>query len=132
MENTEEKEKIFYQDDAVIVTQSRFVSGGTTYAIRDISFVRKCKISKDIKDILTPIFYIVVGIIFLIFSLDLFFRITGGICVIIGVLWLFSGKHKFSVRINTNEGKQDSFISTDEELIEKIVYAVSEAIFYRK
>ena len=51
MENTEEKEKIFYQDDAVIVTQSRFVSSGTTYAIRDISFVRKCKIIKDIKDI---------------------------------------------------------------------------------
>jgi hypothetical protein len=128
MENTEEKEKIFYQDDAVIVTQSRFVSGGTTYAIRDISFVRKCKISKDI---LTPIFYIVVGIIFLIFSLDLFFRIAGGICVIIGILWLFLVKQKFSVRINTNKGKEDTIISKDEDLIAKIVYAVNNAVFYR-
>lgn len=131
MENTEEKEKIFYQDDAVIVTQSRFVSGDTTYAIRDISFVRKCKISKDIKDILTPIFYIVVGIIFLIFSLDLFFRIAGGICVIIGILWLFLVKQKFSVRINTNKGKEDTIISKDEDLIAKIVYAVNNAVFYR-
>ena len=131
MENTEEKEKIFYQDDAVIVTQSRFISGGTTYAIRDISFVRKCKISKDIKDILTPIFYIVVGIIFLIFSLDLFFRIVGGICVIIGILWVSLVKQKFSVRININKGKEDSFISKDEELIAKIVEAVNNAMVYR-
>ena len=127
MENTEEK--IFYQNNDVTVSQSRFVSGGKTYAIRNISSVKKCVIRKHI---VTPIFYIVVGITFLIFSLDLFFRITGGICVIIGVLWLFSGKRKFSVRINTNEGKEDSLISTDEELIAKIVYAVSEAIFYRE
>lgn len=129
MENTEEK--IFYQNNDVTVTQSRFVSGGTTYAISDISFVRKRKISKDIKDILTPIFYIVVGIIFLIFSLDLFFRIAGGICVIIGILWLFLVKQKFSVRININKEKEDSFISKDEELIAKIVDAVNNAMVYR-
>ena len=122
-------EKIFYQNNDVTVSQSRFVSGGKTYAIRNISSVKKCVVRKHI---ITPIFYIAVGIIFLVFSLDLFFRITGGICVIIGVIWFFSGRHKFSVRINTNKGKEDSLISTDEELIAKIVYAVSEAIFYRE
>jgi hypothetical protein len=127
MENIEEKEKIFYHDDAVTVTQSRFVSGGTTYAIRNISFVRKRIIKKDI---VTPIFYIIAGIIFLIFSLDLFFRIAGGICVIIGILWLFFGKQKFSVRIHFNIGKVDSFISKDDELVTKIVNAISNAMFY--
>jgi hypothetical protein len=127
MENIEEKEKTLYQNNDVTVTQSRFISGGTTYAIRNISFVRICKIRKDI---VTQIFYIVVGIIFIIFSLDLFFRIAGVICVLIGIFWLFLVKKKFAVRINTNAGEVDGFISKDEELIAKIVNAINEAMFY--
>lgn len=125
MENPEEK--IFYQNNDVTVTQSRFVSGGTTYAIRNILFVRKRIIGKDI---VTPIFYIIAGIIFLVFSLDLFFQIAGGICVIIGILWLFFGKQKFSVRIHFNREKVDSFISKDDELVTKIVNEISNAMFY--
>ena len=39
-------DKVFLKDSNVLVTQSRFVAGGKTYAMRNISSVTKYKIPK--------------------------------------------------------------------------------------
>tara|TARA_Y100000589_G_C26928373_1_gene537290 strand:- start:190 stop:561 length:372 start_codon:yes stop_codon:yes gene_type:complete len=116
-------DKVFLKDSNVLVTQSRFVAGGKTYAMRNISSVTKYKIPKKIG---TAIFLIIVGLILLAFS-----PIIGGLIFIAGILWLILSKPKYSVRIQSNAGEADGFISKDEKYIQKIVDAVNNAIIHR-
>jgi len=44
---TNQSEKTFYQDQNVLVTQSRFVANGKTYAMRNISSVSNFRIKKS-------------------------------------------------------------------------------------
>ena len=58
-----EQEKTFYEDDEVLVTQSRFVANGKTFAMRNISSVANLEIEKSR---LFAYICIVIGVISLI------------------------------------------------------------------
>ncbi len=46
----------------------------------------------------------------------------------LGLVWFLLLKDKYSVRINSNSGEVDGYISKDKELIQNIVNAVNNAI----
>jgi hypothetical protein len=119
------KEQVFYQDPNVTVTQARFVSRSKTYAMSNISSVSLGIIKRSKK---LEIFMIAIGFILLVTEST---RIVGAIMAAIGVLLLFVLKDTYSVRINSNSGEADGFISKDKDCIEKIVDAVNEAIIHR-
>lgn len=115
----------FYQDGTVTVTQSRFVTQSKTYAMRNIPSVHIFEIEKNR---VTPIIMILIGLPFL-FSGDVFW--IGLIIITLGILWLFTIKNEYAVRISTNAGEANSIISKDRIYIQKIVDALNDAIIYR-
>ena len=124
---TPQQEKIFFQDTDVTVTQSRFISGGTTYAMRNISSVFLYKFPKNLSK---PKFLIAVGIILLIISNDIY-KLIGVAVIVLGILWFKSIKDKYAVRISTNAGQLNSIISEDSMYLQKIVDAVNDAMVHR-
>lgn len=118
----EEQEKVFFQTTDVTVTQSRFLAGRKTYAMRNISSVEvgQIKAKKTGATIL-----IIVGIVLLMPEGT---RVFGGLLAVLGLVWFLLLKDRYSVRINSNSGEADGYVSKDKELIQKIVNAVNEAI----
>lgn len=117
-------EKIFYQKNQIIVTQSRFIYGPQTYAMRNISSVSLYVIEKSR---LLPIILIITGGICIISRAFL----LGGVLVVIGALILYLVKNEYSVRIQSNAGEVNTFKSTNRLLVQEIVDAVNEAIIFR-
>lgn len=118
-------EKTFFQDANVTVTQSRFISQSKTYAMSNISSV---SIFRKARNKFFDIALIIIGAVCL-FSGGA--RVVGFVMVLIGVLMLFLLKDTFSVRIQSNSGEADGFMSKDHDLILKIVNAVNDAIVHR-
>lgn len=121
----EKEEKVFYKDQVVQVTQSRFVTNSKTFAMRNISSVTlfEIKASRAFQ-----IFMIIVGALLLINNDT---RVFGIVLVLAGALILYFTKDSYSVRISSNSGESDGFISKDKELVQKIVSAVNDAIIHR-
>jgi ABC-type Mn2+/Zn2+ transport system permease subunit len=116
-------EKVFYQDQNVTVTQARFVSY-SKYAMRNISSVSVLKIDRSI---MGEIFLILFGAILLATKIWL----VGVLVIVFAIVLLFTRKDSFAVRINSNSGEADGFVSKDLEMIKKIVNALNEAIAFR-
>lgn len=125
MEKTEQVEKIFLQDNNVYVSQSRFISSGKTFAMRNISSVSNHKIEKSKT---AQIIIIIIGLL-LLFSEELMW--WGFALAILGGIWLHFVKNEYSVRIQSNSGEADGLISNDEKYIQNVVNAINEAIIFR-
>ncbi len=122
--NTEEK--VFYQDDNVLVTQSRFTVGSETYAMRNISSVTNFEIKKSK---IFPFLVMFIGFM-LIFVGEEFY--VGGIMALVGFIWLLIVmRNDFAVKISTNAGEPNTLISKNKKYIQEVVDAVNEAIIYR-
>lgn len=125
METPVQNELVFYQDNSVKVTQSRFITNSKTYAMRNISSVHVFEIIKSRK---LPIALLVIGFL-MVFSDDA--RTVALILMAVGGLLLFLIKNEYAVRISTNSGEANSIISRDRAYIETIVEALNQAIIHR-
>lgn len=119
------QEKIFFSDSNVTVTKSRFVANGKTYAMRNISSVANFEKKKSRS---IQILLIVIGI-GLCFGDDT--KLYGVGVALMGALALYFTKDEYSVRITTNAGEADGFISKDKAYIQNIVNGVNDAIIHR-
>jgi hypothetical protein len=124
MKTYEQEEIIFYQDNNVTVTQSRFIASGKIYSMRNISSVSILKIEKSK---IGAIVLIVVGIISFTSEMEL----IGLILTLIGGVWIYNIKDEYAVRISTNAGEANSLIHNNQAYIQKIVTALNDAIIYR-
>lgn len=120
-----QNEPVYYQDNQVTVTQSRFVAFSKTYAMRNISSVH---IFEIVKSKMKAIFLIILGLL-LLFSKEIFF--VGIILIALGIWWFISIKNEYAVRISTNAGEANSIVSKDRVYVQKIVDALNEAIINR-
>lgn len=124
--DNQQTEKIFYQDNNVLVTQSRFIANNKTYAMRNISSVSNYRITKNSTGIYLLIF---IGIIVLIAGGN---GILWGLLLIgVGITLIMTMKDDFSVQINSNSGESKALISKDQMYIQKIVDAINDAIIHR-
>ncbi|MCO5949232.1 DUF6232 family protein [Mucilaginibacter flavidus] len=117
-------EKQFYENGEVIVTQSRFIVGSKTYAMRNISSVQIGVIEPN-----RTLGYILL-IIGIVVALAAENKVFGIIVAVIAGVFLFTQKTKYSVRIATNSGAMDGLISESKEYIRQIVAALNEAIVH--
>lgn len=125
MEENQESEKIFHEKNYVIVSQSRYLVHGKTYAMRNISSV----------DVYTVNGSYAVQIIILLIGLVLIAienaRIIGAIIKAISILLMALVKDKYAVRISTNAGEVNNIISKDMDYVQQIVNALNDAMIYR-
>lgn len=120
-------ENIFYQDENVKVTQSRFTVGSDTYAMRNISSVTNFEIKKSKTN---PILLLIGSICYMIFiKSDISYIAI--IIAVLSILWFFGINNEFAVKISTNAGEPNTLVSEDKKYIQKVVDAINEAIIYR-
>ncbi|MEO6633157.1 MAG: DUF6232 family protein [Mucilaginibacter sp.] len=117
-------EKQFYENGEVIVTQSRFIVGSKTYAVRNISSVQIGVIEPN------RTFGYILLVIGIVATLAAENKLFGIVVAVIAGIFLFTQKTKYSVRIATNSGATDGLISENREYIGQIVVALNNAIVH--
>ena len=120
-----ETEKIFYQDQNVTITQSRYIALGKTYAMRNISSVSIYRVERST---LLPMTLFTIGLI-MCFDTDV--RLAGIILVLGSFVWMATMRSSYSVRISTNSGETNSLTSKNKQYVQEIVSALNDAIVYR-
>ncbi len=118
-------EKIFFQDDNVLVTNTRYVVNGSgqTFAMSQINNVAIWEEPANIKPALWCFGLSVIGFFMYV--------VPGVILVLIGLgLWK-QAKSKFYVKLSTSSGAAQTFFSEDVVYIQKVVDSINEAIIYR-
>lgn len=126
-EEMNNEEKIFYNDKAVSVTQSRFIANKKTYAMRNISSVSVVTIEKSAWFQMVLFF---LGIVIAITSNDSARWLGVGV-VLFSFVWMAMLKSTYAVCISTNAGEVNSLMSERKEYIQRIVNALNEAIIHR-
>lgn len=121
-----EHDKTFFQDNDVLITKSRIVIFGKTYAMRNISSVSITQESK--------LFLKISSTIMLVFALSGFFLkeyLIGIIALGIAVIMLLNSKDEYIVVISSNSGDNNALKSKNRDYIESIIEAINEAIIFR-
>jgi hypothetical protein len=130
----QQKEDIIYSDNAVAVTSTRVVSGGTTYALRNITSV---KIAFSSPDFIGPVCLILFGAFILFLTLipwspqnyqPVLGAIFGGGLIGLGIIWMCNLRPKYHVDISSASGEIHALTSKNKAYIQRIVQSVNEAI----
>jgi hypothetical protein len=116
------EEVSFFENNTVIVTQSRFIVESKVYEIKKISSV-KVGLTKNYTRI--KIILMVIGFMLMFFK-D--FRIAGIVTFAVSFLSLYLAQDQFSVKINTGNRETDGLVSKDKEYIEQVVKAINMAM----
>ncbi len=117
------EEKVFFENADVKVTSARFVTFGKTQALSGITAVSSHYISPKRT---LPIVLGVVGLICFSFS-----WVLAVLLIVLAVVWWVLQKTDYFVRLESASGITDAFTSKDQELINKIVEALNDAIIHR-
>ena len=120
-------EKTFFSDKQVTVTESRFVTDGKTYVMKNISSVQ---VGEIIPNRRSPILLLIAGSILTLigFSESIQIAIFGLAIVVVAGFWLNGLRTIYTVRITSNSGEGDAFSSKDKSRIEDIVEAINSSI----
>jgi len=128
----EPKEKTYFSQGNVIVTNSRVVIGGKTYATKHINSVQAGVIKPNRT---WPIILLIVGIISILVGIEFIAEGTSSPCIPIGALViagaiaaLYLQKPTYIVRLTASSGSIRALSSKDEENIDRIVAAITQAI----
>lgn len=121
-----EPETMFMQNETVIVTNTRFIVPGQTYAMAGVTSVRFERIEPKRG---LPVVLILIGFL-LLFSPEA--RFIGVALLLIGVPWVFLLKSTFAVGLQSASGESRAITSKDSQFISSIVSALNQAIVYRR
>jgi RNA polymerase subunit RPABC4/transcription elongation factor Spt4 len=133
----EEEEQIpeheYLRDGNTVITRTRAIIAGKTYAMGLISSVQMVKISPKRT---WPVILLVVGIMLAVagFASGEEGTTCGGIGLVIAIgggAWLASLSDQYAVRIAAASGEMDALKDRDNKRIQKIVDALSQAITER-
>ena len=127
-------EKTFHQDARVVVTNSRCIVDGQTYAMSGVTSVRSFV---EVPSKKGPILLIIIGALFTLGSLshlpDAIIGLVIGIgLVAAGIAWFKSKKDIFHAVVHSASGESRLVHSIDQSYIAKIIAALNEAIVYRR
>lgn len=122
------EEKTYLNQGNVVVTNTRVVIGGKTYAMTNVTSVSMAKQSSSI---LPPVIAITVGVIIAAIVGGTFGNIIAVASIIGGLVLLFTRKPNYVVKIGSASGESDALISNDQDYVQKIVNALNQAIVSR-
>ena len=124
-------ERTFYQDTTVIVTNSRCIVAGQTYAMSGITSVRPFT---EVPSKAGPVILTIIGALFLMGGLSqqaAFGIVVGILMIVAGIAWFKSKKDIYHVVVHSASGESRLIHSTDQKYITNIIAALNEAIVYR-
>lgn len=116
------EEVSFFENNTVIVTQSRFIVESKVYEIKEISSV-KVGVTKNYTR--TKIIIMIIGFLLMFFKDG---RIAGIAIFAVSFLTLYLSQDEFSVKIKAGNNETDGLRSKDKEYIEQVVKAINMAM----
>lgn len=125
-------EPTFYSDgQGVRITPTRAIFGSTTYAMANITSIRRSTKSAN----RTPgIVIAIIGLIILLASASFESSggvIIGGIVLGLGILIAAIAKPTYFLKITSAAGEEEPISSRDEKYIDGIIIAINEALIRR-
>jgi hypothetical protein len=124
------EETVFYQEGDVIVTQSRFIVRGETFAMRNITSVRSMRFEHAHKGSSKVI---AVGLLVAL-SGFLFGRGAGWLgagIIVLGIVCATNEKPTYAVFLTTSAGEVSAYQSADPDTVARIVQALNDSIIAR-
>jgi hypothetical protein len=124
------EEKVFFNQQNVSVSNSRFISHGQTYAMSGITSVKSFRQDPSRT---AAVILGVIGVCVMLagFSSGIGLTLFGATAVGIAVLWWKSLKSEFSVILSSASGEVKPLSSTDEAFISNVLNALNDAIVHR-
>jgi len=126
------EEDVFYSDESgVRVTSTRFMVGSTTYPFTGITSIETTKIPAKRS---SAIWTIIIGALVAISGLRIesIIGFIGVAVLAVGVIWLFTIKDTYVLRITTAAGQTDAVKNKgDPNYIQNIARALNDAIIQR-
>lgn len=120
---TQTEEKIFFQRNNILITNTRMNLGSTTYATANVTSVSTLESKPGRKS------EIILGLIALFLLSE---SILTGLFLIALVVLLFKmKKSKFIVKLSSSANEKEALRSTDKNFIYSVVEAINEAIIFR-
>lgn len=116
-------EKIFFHQGSVKVTSARFINGGQTYAMSNVTSV-KTFAQKPSRA--AGIFVVLVGAMALAASV-----LVGALIVGLAVYFLYQQKTMYHIMLSTSAGESSALSTDHREYVEEIVDALNQAIVHR-
>lgn len=116
------EEKVFYENGSVKITDKRFMIGGITYVLSNITSVNKITNASSLP---VGVILIIIGILLTIDDIK-FLSLWTILFFIPGVLLLFT-KPKYSVNLATSSGAVMAYSSKDEAEIDTIIKELNNA-----
>lgn len=116
-------ETIFFENEGVRVTNSRFIVDGQTFAMNNITSVKPLE-QKPSR--ILPILLLVLG------ALPAVNGVFGGLVLsAIGVAWLAMQKTVYHVMLHTSGGETSALKTYQKDYLQKVVTALNNAIVHR-
>jgi len=127
---TKTSEQRFFEDQNILVTNSRLVRGSETFAMSGITSVLSFT---EVPSKKGPISLLVIGGLISLASMQSSWGavVFGVLLIALGVWWLRSIKNIYHVRLMTASGERDALNSPNGEYIATIVGAINQAIVHR-
>ena len=121
-------EKEFYRNGNVIISDSRFIVGTTTYAMSGVTSVKR---GERKPSRIAPVVTVLVGLAVFLSGTGLTNKSVGILIVLAGIAWYRSLKTEYLVFLNSSSGESQALSSTDKDYIEQVIYHLNEAIIHR-
>jgi len=127
-------EQVIFNLHGVFISNSRYMSGGQTYAMAGITSV---KMTMEQPSRTGPVISMVIGGLFILGGLGSLFRgnpfaLLFGVALFLLGLWIFRKRVPiYRVVLHSSSGEQKATHSTIREFIEQVVAAVNQAIVTR-
>lgn len=119
-------EEVFFDEENILITNSRLVINGKTYAMNLINSVHVDE--KKESNGCAAISFIILGLLLLNSS----FWILGIIFILLGIIFMFSSTpSKYFLIINTASGDNSALESSDLSHISSIKNSIEKAIVFR-
>lgn len=112
--------KIFFNQDGVTVSKTRFIVRGQLYEINKISLLtyKKLKSNRWFAMICLSI-----GVLFVLDEGDLF--AFGGCFLLLGIVAWVAAKPRYAVIVKMPEGEVRALVSTDQSHVERVIQALN-------
>lgn len=116
-------EHLLFSHADISITSQHLNVHGKTYAVSDIHTVESRLIEQKRIPALILLF---IGVVLLLDEGSLF--ALGGFCVLLGIVLWVSGSTRYSVVIQTSDGKYEVVSSDDRLFTEKVIHALDTAM----
>lgn len=115
--------KVFFNQNGVTVSKTRFIVRGQLYEIKNISSMSYVEVPPTHR---LSILSFLTGALLVLDEGDLF--AVGGCLILVGIILFFAAKPTYVLSVRMPDGEKEALISSDKEHVERVIQAINASI----